>query len=55
VLNRLLAATMRSERRLLSHASLPFGHSIIAMARRPGSSSRDAPRGARTSPGESAA
>jgi hypothetical protein len=32
--NRLLAATMSSERHLLTRASLPFGHSIIAIARR---------------------
>jgi SAM-dependent methyltransferase len=32
-LNRLLAATMSSERRLLSRFDLPFGHSIIAIAR----------------------
>ncbi|MGI8413556.1 MAG: class I SAM-dependent methyltransferase [Solirubrobacteraceae bacterium] len=32
-LNRLLAATMSSERHLLSRVSLPFGHSIIGMAR----------------------
>jgi SAM-dependent methyltransferase len=31
--NRVLAATMRSERRLVSRFDLPFGHSIIAMAR----------------------
>ncbi|MGI8920370.1 MAG: class I SAM-dependent methyltransferase [Solirubrobacteraceae bacterium] len=33
-LNRLLAATVSSERHLLSRISLPFGHSIIAMAKR---------------------
>jgi SAM-dependent methyltransferase len=34
-LNRALAATMGSERRLLSRISMPFGHSIIAIARSP--------------------
>lgn len=34
-LNRALAATMSSERRLLARFSIPFGHSIIAIARRP--------------------
>jgi SAM-dependent methyltransferase len=34
--NRALALTMGAERHLLSHVSLPFGHSIIAMARAPG-------------------
>jgi SAM-dependent methyltransferase len=33
VLNRTLAATMGSERHLLSRISFPFGHSIIAIAR----------------------
>jgi SAM-dependent methyltransferase len=33
VLNRALVATMGSERHLLSRVSLPFGHSIIAIAR----------------------
>jgi SAM-dependent methyltransferase len=32
--NRALAATMGSERRLLTHLNFPFGHSIIAIARR---------------------
>ncbi len=32
-LNRLLAATMSAERHVLSRTSLPFGHSIIAIAR----------------------
>jgi len=32
-LNRLLAGTMSSERHVLSRTSLPFGHSIIAIAR----------------------
>ena len=32
-LNRLLAATMSSERRLLERIDLPFGHSLIALAR----------------------
>ncbi|MGI8904147.1 MAG: class I SAM-dependent methyltransferase [Solirubrobacteraceae bacterium] len=32
VLNRALASTMSSERHLLSRVSLPFGHSIIAIA-----------------------
>jgi SAM-dependent methyltransferase len=32
-LNRVLARTMSSERHLLSRASLPFGHSIVAIAR----------------------
>jgi SAM-dependent methyltransferase len=31
--NRALAATMGSERHLLAHLNLPFGHSIIALAR----------------------
>lgn len=34
-LNRTLAAVMGSERHLLMRRSLPFGHSIIAVARRP--------------------
>jgi SAM-dependent methyltransferase len=34
-LNRLLAAVMGSERHLLQRMSFPFGHSIIAIARRP--------------------
>jgi 2-polyprenyl-3-methyl-5-hydroxy-6-metoxy-1,4-benzoquinol methylase len=33
-LNRALAATMSSERHLLARFSMPFGHSIIAIARR---------------------
>jgi SAM-dependent methyltransferase len=33
VLNRVLTAIMSSERHLLRRASLPFGHSVIAMAR----------------------
>ena len=33
--NRLLAATMGSERHLLTRFSLPFGHSLIALARAP--------------------
>lgn len=33
MLNAILAATMSSERHLLSRTSLPFGHSIIAIAR----------------------
>lgn len=33
VLNRALAATMASERRVLARYNLPFGHSIIAIAR----------------------
>lgn len=33
VLNRLLAMTMSAERRLLDRRDLPFGHSIIAIAR----------------------
>ncbi len=37
--NRALAAVMGSERRLLARRSLPFGHSIVAIAQRP-------PRGA---------
>jgi SAM-dependent methyltransferase len=32
-LNRLLAATMSAERHVLARTSLPFGHSIIAIAR----------------------
>jgi ubiquinone/menaquinone biosynthesis C-methylase UbiE len=36
VLNRALAATMSSERHLVARFSLPFGHSIIAIARRTG-------------------
>jgi SAM-dependent methyltransferase len=32
-LNRALAAAMGSERHLLTHLNLPFGHSIIALAR----------------------
>ena len=35
-LNRALAATMGGERHLLQRLNLPFGHSIIAMARAPG-------------------
>ena len=35
-LNRALAATMGGERRLLTKVSFPFGHSLIAMARREG-------------------
>jgi SAM-dependent methyltransferase len=35
VLNRALAATMGGERHLLARASMPFGHSIIAIARNP--------------------
>lgn len=35
LINRALAATMGSERHLLARMSLPFGHSIIAMARAP--------------------
>jgi hypothetical protein len=31
--NALLAGTMSSERHVLSRTSLPFGHSIIAIAR----------------------
>jgi SAM-dependent methyltransferase len=31
--NRMLATTMGSERHLLAHVNLPFGHSIIAIAR----------------------
>jgi SAM-dependent methyltransferase len=34
-LNRMLAAVMSSERRVLTRAQLPFGHSLIALARRP--------------------
>jgi hypothetical protein len=34
-LNRALAAVMGSERRVLRRRSLPFGHSLIAVARRP--------------------
>jgi SAM-dependent methyltransferase len=34
-LNALLAAVMSSERRLLARRDLPFGHSLIALARRP--------------------
>jgi hypothetical protein len=34
-LNRALAATMGSERHLLSRFSMPFGHSLIAIARLP--------------------
>jgi SAM-dependent methyltransferase len=34
-LNRALAATMGSERHLLSRVRLPFGHSVIAIARAP--------------------
>lgn len=33
MLNRLLAATMGSERHLLARTAMPFGHSIIAIAR----------------------
>ena len=33
--NRLLAAVMGSERHVLRRRSLPFGHSIIAIAARP--------------------
>jgi SAM-dependent methyltransferase len=33
ILNRVLAATMSSERPLLSRTSLPFGHSIVAIAK----------------------
>ncbi|HWF72453.1 MAG TPA: class I SAM-dependent methyltransferase [Solirubrobacteraceae bacterium] len=36
LVNRALAATMGSERHLLARVSMPFGHSIIAMARAPG-------------------
>jgi SAM-dependent methyltransferase len=36
LLNRVLGATMASERHLLARRSLPFGHSLIAIARRPG-------------------
>jgi SAM-dependent methyltransferase len=35
LLNRVLAAAMGSERHLLRKHSLPFGHSLIAIARRP--------------------
>ena len=35
-LNDGLAAVMSSERRWLAHANLPVGHSLIALARRPG-------------------
>lgn len=35
LLNRALAATMGSERHLLSRVRLPFGHSVIAIARAP--------------------
>lgn len=31
--NRILAVTMSCERRLLAHVDLPFGHSLIALAR----------------------
>jgi SAM-dependent methyltransferase len=34
-LNRALAAVMSSERRVLTRTELPFGHSVIALARRP--------------------
>lgn len=34
VMNRALAATMSAERRILARRSFPFGHSIIAIARR---------------------
>ncbi len=34
-LNRALAATMSAERHLLSRISMPFGHSLIAIARAP--------------------
>jgi SAM-dependent methyltransferase len=34
ILNRMLTGLMSSERHLLSRVNLPFGHSIIAMARR---------------------
>jgi SAM-dependent methyltransferase len=40
-LNSVLARTMSSERHLLSRISLPFGHSIVAIAKpAPGSASR---------------
>jgi SAM-dependent methyltransferase len=35
LVNRALAATMGGERHLLARASMPFGHSIIAIARAP--------------------
>ncbi|MDQ6775801.1 MAG: class I SAM-dependent methyltransferase [Actinomycetota bacterium] len=38
LVNRALAATMGGERHLLARFSMPFGHSIIAMARGPGAS-----------------
>ena len=37
LVNRGLAAVMGSERHLLTHASLPFGHSLIAICTTPGS------------------
>jgi SAM-dependent methyltransferase len=43
LVNRALAATMGGERHLLARVSMPFGHSIIAMARKPGVSLNGGP------------
>jgi SAM-dependent methyltransferase len=42
-LNRTLAAAMGSERHLLTRIRLPFGHSLIAIARAPGVAESDRP------------